>query len=911
MRHKSLLLMLSALFLIGGKAMAQIPAKGEYLNCYMKIAGQELYMSRGATNINGNTFTDGGTVDKHGQPITAQGEGTGEDSSDSSYGLMNELNRIRFWFDGGTSNALRMRTNGIVTTSTGYHKWRIQGTGTDTKQYYIRCLYRTDQVGYANVGWYVAVDANNALVLVEEATDAAVWEFVTGDAMTVHTVSLALDEADETVADLGVDATALAAYNTAVANVRTAVANATITGDGAKELKTISDAVDAAKATLAPYELNAGDDATKYIVNPDFEMGNLTGWTLVKGATGDVKNSNSHWVVTPYQHEFEITQTISRLPEGIYKVGYQAFTRKEDNTIEWNKIVNGTEIPINASVTANGQVQLASHIIDEYLTSKSSGYTEIETTFGNIYVADNRTSFQNAFDVQGLYKGFVYCIVGADNKLTIDFQHNESEGRSYGGCDNFTLTYIGTTATNEATDLIAQIPTGKMTAEVQTALDNAKAAVEADPTVENLNALAAAIHQAAVSTTAYNTFGTAYQQASEELSAEENAQLETLLSDLLAKYNAGKLTRSQAYEAINELKAAINKLQGIANTLEECEEVAAINLDVTLALVGSSRTMYYNDNTAKNNGKHNVVTKLDADQIASLLGTSTPTWYVMQTSGETPTYVKAAAGFSKSDLAGSEGGAWMTKDNTYGSWGTAAPLGFSYYGTDIEWYKYNASSFTEGEVNTITFWLANFNTSKKIKYTATITWVKSFLAEATLAVSDSKYATFIAPFDVTIPEGVTAYTVEGVEGTELTLKAVETTIAANTPVVLYSETPVSTTVKGLSTATEEAYTTGLLTGVYKDKDALVGTYVLQDHDGKVAFYYVGSTPVTVKAGHAYLTAPSSDVKAYGFDAIATAINNLNATKAAAEGTIYNVSGQQQRSLQRGINIVGGKKVVIK
>ena len=260
---------------------------------------------------------------------------------------------------------------------------------------------------------------------------------------------------------------------------------------------------------------------------------------------------------------------------------------------------------------------------------------------------------------------------------------------------------------------------------------------------------------------------------------------------------------------------------------------------------------------------------------------------------------------------------WRNADGDWSAWGN-----------DATRFCVKADFTAEPAINYTGGYHAGDHLTSEVTYTATYAFVVGNTAEdnkavvlkvnliyefdkATLAVTDSKYATFIAPFDVTIPEGVTAYTVEGVEGTELTLKAVETTIAANTPVVLYSETPVSTTVKGLSTATEEAYTTGLLTGVYKDKDALVGTYVLQDHDGKVAFYYVGSTPVTVKAGHAYLTAPSSDVKAYGFDAIATAINNLNATKAAAEGTIYNVSGQQQRSLQRGINIVGGKKVVIK
>ena len=168
----------------------------------------------------------------------------------------------------------------------------------------------------------------------------------------------------------------------------------------------------------------------------------------------------------------------------------------------------------------------------------------------------------------------------------------------------------------------------------------------------------------------------------------------------------------------------------------------------------------------------------------------------------------------------------------------------------------------------------------------------------------------MAPFDVTIPSGVKAYTVDGVTGAELNMTEVTTTIPANTPVVLQATTDVNEKFYGVA-ATAEAKA-GLLTGVYTDTPAPEGKYVLQNQGEGAKFYLVeaGKQP-TVKAGHAYLTAPSAGVKAFGFDAIATAITELTEKTEATEGVVYNLQGQRVNTLQRGINIVNGKKVLVK
>ncbi len=185
----------------------------------------------------------------------------------------------------------------------------------------------------------------------------------------------------------------------------------------------------------------------------------------------------------------------------------------------------------------------------------------------------------------------------------------------------------------------------------------------------------------------------------------------------------------------------------------------------------------------------------------------------------------------------------------------------------------------------------------------------------TLAVTDAQYATFVAPFDVEIPGGVTAYVVEGVdsETNEIVMDELST-IPANKPVVLFSESAYSTEVEGVAVPAEDL-TYGILTGTYEDIDAIEGTYILQKQSS-VAFFKVETTGITkVKANHAYLTAPASGARAYYFGGEATAIGALKALT-GGDAEIYDVNGRKQVKLQKGVNIIRTKdgrtqKVMVK
>ena len=197
---------------------------------------------------------------------------------------------------------------------------------------------------------------------------------------------------------------------------------------------------------------------------------------------------------------------------------------------------------------------------------------------------------------------------------------------------------------------------------------------------------------------------------------------------------------------------------------------------------------------------------------------------------------------------------------------------------------------------------------------------------AAMAVSaEAQYGTFCAPFDVVIPDAVQASRVSAVAGGILQLEALDGTIPANTPVVLYAGEGLEESCF-FGIAEEGEAVCGLLTGVYEAMSAPVGSYVLQNIDGKVGFYQVaeGQQP-TVGANRCYLTV-TSGVKAFffGADGDATSIGVVNGQWSTVNGqwsmvngqwstvngqAIYTPAGQRIGKMQRGIYIVNGKKII--
>ena len=90
-------------------------------------------------------------------------------------------------------------------------------------------------------------------------------------------------------------------------------------------------------------------------------------------------------------------------------------------------------------------------------------------------------------------------------------------------------------------------------------------------------------------------------------------------------------------------------------------------------------------------------------------------------------------------------------------------------------------------------------------------------------------------------------------------------------------------------------------------DIVFPLFVLAQVDGVVGFYMATGT---IAAGKAYFK-NESGVKAFYFgDDDATGINGVE-NVLDENRAIYNIAGQRLQKMQKGINIVNGKKVLIK
>lgn len=184
------------------------------------------------------------------------------------------------------------------------------------------------------------------------------------------------------------------------------------------------------------------------------------------------------------------------------------------------------------------------------------------------------------------------------------------------------------------------------------------------------------------------------------------------------------------------------------------------------------------------------------------------------------------------------------------------------------------------------------------------------LVKVTLSVKTGKYGTFIAPFDVTLPEGVSAYsaTINNaktyVDVTELVSDG--DVLAANTPVILYNstESDITKTYCGPK-ATEDYKQDGVLIGYYK-AGAIVneGYYALQIKGEDQKFYLINQNDYHSTANKCYLIVPDGVNPAnlrIRIEGEETAVEEIATAASAKE--YFSVNGAKLSAPQKGINLV--------
>ena len=194
----------------------------------------------------------------------------------------------------------------------------------------------------------------------------------------------------------------------------------------------------------------------------------------------------------------------------------------------------------------------------------------------------------------------------------------------------------------------------------------------------------------------------------------------------------------------------------------------------------------------------------------------------------------------------------------------------------------------------------------------TATAAKYTMADGELA--GGEFATLMLPFAATTLPGI-AYTLDqGVNLIDGNIRGTSvSSIAANSPVLVTAAGDYTATNAAIpAIASGATFTNGELVGTYSAVAAPANSYVLQNHtNGEgVAFYLVGSTQPTVNPFRAYIKAQSNNVKAihvaFGEDGIDEIANDES-----SKGQWYNLAGQRLSKPLKGVNIVNGKKVIIK
>lgn len=194
--------------------------------------------------------------------------------------------------------------------------------------------------------------------------------------------------------------------------------------------------------------------------------------------------------------------------------------------------------------------------------------------------------------------------------------------------------------------------------------------------------------------------------------------------------------------------------------------------------------------------------------------------------------------------------------------------------------------------------------------------VKKYL----LTVGEAGVSTFVLPVAATIPNGVTAYTLNYSTGSTVTATPVTGTLPANTPVLIHAEAgdyEFATENTEVISYTFNTYANGALNGVYKTGFVPADSYVLQQGDSGLGFYKVtAANGILVSPFHAWLTAEANNATflSIQFNDNPTGIRSVVNSTLISDDCYYDLQGRKytnSSTLKPGIYVRNGKKYIVK
>ncbi len=229
----------------------------------------------------------------------------------------------------------------------------------------------------------------------------------------------------------------------------------------------------------------------------------------------------------------------------------------------------------------------------------------------------------------------------------------------------------------------------------------------------------------------------------------------------------------------------------------------------------------------------------------------------------------------------------------------------------VNWKTATAPVFDQAS---LPFYNDNFSSAVLIEEVANNNSVTP--KEATGIEGASYIATFSAPYAAVVPEGATAYYVEGIDDTTAKLTAIESglSIPANTGVLLTASSNEQLNVAPATTETAATITNNQLVATGGSSKTLTdedNAYILALKGSQVAFYkgQIGSTLASYKAYLPVTTEASSILM--NFNGSTTGISTVQ-NDAAAKAPVYDLTGRRVNKAVKGsLYIQGGRKFIAK
>ncbi len=203
-------------------------------------------------------------------------------------------------------------------------------------------------------------------------------------------------------------------------------------------------------------------------------------------------------------------------------------------------------------------------------------------------------------------------------------------------------------------------------------------------------------------------------------------------------------------------------------------------------------------------------------------------------------------------------------------------------------------------------------------YIAPVVETVAAISPAAVAADEDVYQTFANPYDCQIANAEVYYITTQTASTAHIEQATNNYVPAGTGVVVKAKKGASISIRPISGANDANLTNGTNSLVAGDGSTTVaaGNYMLayNSTDEIAKFYAIGASGFVVPANKAYLPTMGGGVKAltlsFGDD-----VDGINSVQGSGlkvqDSEIYNLAGQRMSRVQKGVNIVNGKKVLVK